>query len=285
MLGGLDFFWVGPVGFMDSRRLRRRIDHLIEGTDTPAGRAFDLLLLVMILASVLVVMLDSVLALRLQYGALFHRLEWGFTVFFTVEYLLRLYSSPNPLRYARSFFGVVDLLAILPTYLSLVFGGMQYLLAVRVLRVIRVFRIFKMMPYLQQAGFLLEALLASRQKIAVFYVVVLGLVTVFGSLLYVIEGSEHGFTSIPKSIYWAVVTLTTVGYGDMSPKTPLGQAVASLVMITGYAIIAVPTGIFTAELARTLGKRTKAVACHRCGEVTHDVRAKYCDQCGTHLLE
>ncbi len=271
--------------FTSSERLRRRIDHIIEGTDTPAGRAFDLILLVMILLSVLVVMLDSILAMRLRYGDWLNALEWFFTVFFTVEYLLRLYSSPQPLRYARSFFGIIDLLAILPTYLSLFFGGLQYLLVVRVLRVLRVFRIFKLMPYLQQAGFLLEAMLASRQKILVFYVAVLGLVTVFGSILYVIEGGENGFTSIPRSIYWAVVTLTTVGYGDIAPKTPLGQAVASLVMMTGYAIIAVPTGIFTAELARTISQRLKAVACHNCGEATHDVRAKYCDQCGSHLMD
>lgn len=266
-------------------RLRRRIDHIIEGTDTPAGRAFDLFLLLMILASVAVVMLDSILVMRLRHGELLFQLEWGFTIFFTLEYLLRLYSSPAPLRYARSFFGVIDLLSILPTYLSLIFGGVQYLLAVRVLRVIRVFRIFKMVPYLQQAGFLFEAMMASRQKILVFFVVIVGLVTVYGSILYVIEGSANGFTSIPTSMYWAVVTITTVGYGDMAPKTPLGQAVAAVVMMTGYAIIAVPTGIFTAELARKLNTRNKAVACHTCGEITHDIRAKYCDQCGSHLLD
>ena len=262
------------------------LHRIIEGTDTPAGRTFDMVLILTIILSVLVVMLDSVAALRQQYGTYFYMAEWGFTLFFTLEYALRLYSAPNPRQYATSFFGVVDFLSILPAYLSLIFGGVQYLLVVRFLRILRVFRVFKLLPYLQQAGFLLEALRGSQQKIIVFLVSVLALVTIFGSILYVVEGADNGFTSIPKSIYWAVVTLTSVGYGDMSPKTPLGQAIASLVMITGYAIIAVPTGIFTAELARSMQEhKTKAVTCSNCGKLQHALDAQYCDRCGAELLD
>lgn len=262
------------------------LHRIIEGTDTPAGRTFDVVLIVTIVLSVLVVMLDSVAALNTQYGDYFYIIEWGFTLLFTLEYVLRLYSAPNPRQYATSFFGTVDLLSILPAYLSLIFGGVHYLLVVRFLRILRIFRVFKLIPYLQQAGFLLEALRGSQQKIVVFLVSVLVLVTIFGSILYVIEGAENGFTSIPKSIYWAVVTLTTVGYGDMSPKTPLGQAIASLVMIIGYAIIAVPTGIFTAELARSMQEhKTKAVTCSNCGKFYHALEAQYCDRCGAELLD
>jgi voltage-gated potassium channel len=262
------------------------LHRIIEGTDTPAGRTFDMVLILAIILSVLVVMLDSVASLNRQYGSYFYIAEWAFTLFFTVEYALRLYSAPNPRQYATSFFGVVDLLSILPAYLSLIFGGVQYLLVVRFLRILRVFRVFKLLPYLQQAGFLLEALRGSQQKIVVFLVSILALVTIFGSILYVVEGADNGFTSIPKSIYWAVVTLTTVGYGDMSPKTPLGQAIASVVMIAGYAIIAVPTGIFTAELARSMQQhKTKAVTCSNCGKLQHALDAQYCDRCGAELLD
>jgi voltage-gated potassium channel len=265
--------------------LRNQLHIIIEGTDTPAGKGFDVLLLISIVLSVVVVMLDSVLSLRMAYGQFFALLEWIFTIFFTIEYGLRIYSSPNPRRYMRSFFGVVDLLSILPTYLSLLFGGVQYLLVVRVIRIMRIFRVLKLIPYLQQAGFLLNALRGSQQKIVVFFVSIMTLVTIFGSILYVVEGPEHGFSSIPTSIYWAIVTLTTVGYGDISPKTPFGQAIASLVMITGYAIIAVPTGIFTAELARNMRSEIKAITCSRCGKFGHAVDAEYCDRCGQNLLD
>ena len=260
--------------------LRNRIHIIIEGTDTRLGKLFDIVLLIAILASVAVVMLDSVLYMRLQYGTLFFYAEWFFTILFTIEYMLRLLSAPNRLRYAFSFFGVVDLLSVLPSYLSLIFGGVQYLLVIRILRILRIFRVLKLEAYMQQAGFLASALKTSQQKITVFFLSLVLLVTIFGSIIYVVEGPENGFTSIPLSIYWAVVTLTTVGYGDMSPKTPLGQAIATMVMITGYSIIAVPTGIFTSELARNMRPQLNPVTCPNCGKFGHAVGAEFCDRCG-----
>lgn len=260
--------------------LRNRIHIIIEGTDTRLGKLFDIVLLITILASVAVVMLDSVLYMRLQYGTLFRYAEWFFTILFTIEYILRLFSAPNRFRYAFSFFGIVDLLSVLPSYLSLVFGGVQYLLVIRILRILRVFRVLKLNTYMQQAGFLASALKTSQQKITVFFLSLVLLVTIFGSVAYVVEGPENGFTSIPISIYWAVVTVTTTGYGDMSPKTPIGQAIASMVMITGYAIIAVPTGIFTAELARNMRPQLNPIACPNCGKFGHAVGADFCDRCG-----
>ena len=263
--------------------LRKRIHIIIEGTDTRLGKIFDIVLLIAILASVAVVMLDSVLYMRLQYGTLFFYAEWFFTILFTMEYLLRLFSAPNRLRYIFSFFGIVDLLSVLPSYLSLMFVGVQYLLVVRILRILRVFRVLKLKAYMQQAGFLASALKTSQQKITVFFLSLVLLVTIFGSVIYVVEGPENGFTSIPLSIYWAIVTMTTVGYGDMSPKTPLGQAIASMVMITGYSIIAVPTGIFTSELARNMRPQLQPITCPNCGKFGHAVGATFCDRCGHSL--
>ena len=260
--------------------LRNRIHIIIEGTDTRLGKLFDIVLLIAILASVAVVMLDSVLYMRLQYGTLFRYAEWFFTILFTIEYSLRLFSAPNRFRYVFSFFGVVDLLSVLPSYLSLIFGGVQYLLVIRILRILRIFRVLKLNTYMQQAGFLASALKTSQQKITVFFLSLVLLVTIFGAVVYVVEGTENGFTSIPISIYWAVVTVTTTGYGDMSPKTPIGQAIASMVMITGYAIIAVPTGIFTAELARNMRPQLNPIACPNCGKFGHAVGADFCDRCG-----
>ena len=260
--------------------LRNRTHIIIEGTDTRLGKFFDIVLLIAILTSVAVVMLDSVLYMRLQYGTLFFYAEWFFTILFTIEYALRLFSAPNRLRYVFSFFGIVDLLSVLPSYLSLMFVGVQYLLVIRVLRILRVFRVLKLKAYMQQAGFLASALKTSQQKITVFFLSLVLLVTIFGSIIYVVEGPENGFTSIPLSIYWAVVTMTTVGYGDMSPKTPLGQAIASMVMITGYSIIAVPTGIFTSELARNMRPQLNPVTCPNCGKFGHAVNADFCDRCG-----
>ena len=260
--------------------LRNRIHIIIEGTDTRLGKLFDIVLLIAILASVGVVMLDSVLYMRLQYGTIFRYAEWFFTILFTIEYILRLFSAPNRFRYTFSFFGIVDLLSVLPSYLSLIFGGVQYLLVIRILRILRIFRVLKLNTYMQQAGFLASALKTSQQKITVFFLSLVLLVTIFGSVVYVVEGPENGFTSIPISIYWAVVTVTTTGYGDMSPKTPIGQAIASMVMITGYAIIAVPTGIFTAELARNMRPQLNPIACPNCGKFGHSVGADFCDRCG-----
>ena len=272
-----------PISHKKYKPFKEKVHIIIEGTDTPAGKLFDVVLLVGIAISVIVVMLDSVLYLRLQYGTLFLYAEWLFTILFTLEYLLRLYSAPNRKRYAFSFFGVIDLLALLPSYLSLFFVGTQYLLVVRILRILRIFRVFKLKSYMQQAGFLAAAFRTSQHKIIVFFLSLLLLVTIFGSVMYVVEGPENGYTSIPKSIYWAVVTLTTVGYGDISPKTPIGQAIASMVMITGYAIIAVPTGIFTAELTRTMRPQLHPISCPKCGKFGHASNAKFCDRCGHDL--
>lgn len=267
-----------------SQSRRERLYRIIFFTDTPAGQQFDSGLLVCILASLVVVMLDSVESVHQSHAALLQAMEWGFTAIFAVEYLLRLYCAPQPLRYAFSFFGLIDLLAILPAFLALFYGDAQYLLVVRVLRLIRVFRVFKLRHHIKQANFLLTALQGSQQKIIVFFVCVATLVTVYGALMYVIEGPQNGFTSIPKSIYWAIVTLTTVGFGDLVPKTPLGQAMASLVMITGYSVIAVPTGIFGVELAsamRSGGKQRHD--CPVCAKPEHDADATFCDRCGSPL--
>ncbi|MCY1361568.1 Ion transport protein [compost metagenome] len=270
---------------MNNRQsLRENLHRIIFFTDTQAGQRFDHWLLLCILASLVVVMLDSIEEFHSSYGAWLWGLEWGFTAIFAIEYVLRLYCSPKPLRYAFSFFGLIDLLAILPAFVSLFYGDAQYLMIVRVLRLIRVFRVLKLSPYMKQANFLLTALRGSQQKITVFFVCIATMVTVFGALMYVIEGPRNGFTSIPKGIYWAIVTLTTVGFGDLVPKTALGQALASLVMITGYSVIAVPTGIFGAELASAMrvGERHKH-ACPSCAKPDHDVTAAFCDRCGSPL--
>jgi len=257
---------------------------IIFEADTPAGKAFDVVLLVSILISVLAVLLDSVAALHERYGRFFLIIEWSFTIAFTVEYALRLWCIENTARYARSFFGIVDLLGILPTYLSMFIADTQYLLVIRILRVLRVFRVLRMVRYVGEAQLLSQALLASRRKIAVFITSVLALVVIFGCLMYLIEGEEHGFTSIPKSIYWAVITLTTVGYGDLTPQTPIGQAMATLVMIMGYGIIAVPTGIVTMELSEAQRRSANTRTCPACSAEGHVAEASYCWRCGEHLF-
>ena len=262
---------------------RARLHEVIFEADTPAGRAFDIALIVSILLSVLVVMLESVKAVRDTHAELLLGMEWFFTILFTIVYILRLLSVGRPLRYATSFFGVVDLLAILPTYISILFPASHYLTVVRILRVLRIFRILKLAHYLGEAHMLMEALRASRRKITVFLFAVFTLVVICGSLMYVIEGEENGFTSIPRSIYWAIVTLTTVGYGDISPKTNFGQAMASMIMILGYGIIAVPTGIVTVGLSRVYGGRISTQACPECGAEGHDGDALYCKFCGARL--
>lgn len=262
---------------------RRSVYLVVFESDTRAGRLFDIVLLAAIVVSVTVVMLDSVQAFRVRYGDLFLVIEWAFTVLFTVEYAVRLVCVDRPARYARSFFGVIDLLAIVPTYLSLFFAGSHYLQTIRILRVLRVFRVLKVTRYMSEADILYWALVRSRRKIAIFIFAVLTLVVTLGSLMYIVEGEASGFTSIPKSIYWAIVTLTTVGYGDISPVTPLGQALASVIMITGYGIIAVPTGIVTAELTQAARAQREGHACSACGCPGHDADAKYCKRCGAPL--
>lgn len=262
---------------------RRRLHTIIFEADTPAGKAFDIFLLIGILLSVAVVMLDSVGAVKARYGALLVALEWAFTILFTVEYGLRLISVRRPLAYARTFFGAVDLLAILPTYLSLLVPGAQYLLVVRVLRLLRIFRIFKLAEYLYEGRTLGRALLAARRKISVFLLTVVTVVIIVGALMYVVEGPASGFTSIPVSVYWAVVTMTTVGYGDIAPQTPLGKSLAVAVMLLGYGIIAVPTGIVTLELSRAQLPTISTQVCPSCGAEGHDADARYCKYCGSSL--
>ena len=262
---------------------RTRLHEIIFEADTPGGKLFDVLLILSIVISVILVMLDSVSSIRQSYGMLLYAGEWFFTILFTIEYALRLYSVGRPFAYATSFFGLVDLMAILPSYLSLIFPGTHYLLVIRILRVLRIFRVLKLAQYLGEINVLSRALLASRRKITVFLFVVLTLVVIFGSLMYLIEDPENGFTSIPRSIYWAIVTLTTVGYGDISPQTGLGQAISAVIMIIGYAIIAVPTGIVTAELSQTYKKSVSTQACRRCSAEGHDPDAKHCKYCGAEL--
>jgi voltage-gated potassium channel len=249
----------------------------------PPGKLFDVLLIFAILLSVTVVFLESIEELKNDYGQIFYALEWGFTILFTIEYLFRIISVNKPLRYIFSFYGIIDFLSIAPTYLSLVIVGSQYLLAIRILRLLRVFRVFKLTNLLTQSNILVEALKASRAKIAVFLFAVLTSVVVIGAIIYVVEGPENGFTSIPVSMYWAIVTLTTVGYGDISPQTPLGQFIASIVMIMGYAIIAVPTGIVSVEIASATRKQITTQVCPNCLAEGHDKDASHCKYCGSKL--
>ncbi len=261
---------------------RQRLYEIIFEAETVNGKIFDVILLGMIMFSVAIVILESVKSVRDDYGKLLLGIEWGLTFVFTIEYVLRLISVRRPLRYAKSFFGVIDLLAIIPTYASLFLPGVHYLLAIRILRLLRVFRILKLVEYVGEARVISSALRASAKKISVFLLAVLLLVTIIGSIMYVIEGESHGFTDIPTSIYWAIVTLTTVGYGDLSPQTPLGKAFASLVMIMGYAIIAVPTGIVTVELSRSHRKISTQV-CPECHAQDHDADAVFCKYCASRL--
>lgn len=266
---------------------RNRLYVVIFESDTPAGKSFDVLLIVSIIMSVVAVMLDSVSTIHSRYGDALYIIEWFFTLLFTVEYILRIVSIGKPLRYARSFFGLVDLLAVVPTYVSMFVPGSQYLITLRILRILRVFRVLKLVEYSIEAQMLLRALHSSRRKITVFVFVVLTLVVIFGSLMYLIEGEPNGFTSIPRSVYWAIVTMTTVGYGDISPKTNVGQILAAIIMILGYGIIAVPTGIVSVELAhaRIRDESPKHIVCPQCSSEDHMPDAKFCKDCGASLKE
>ena len=264
---------------------RRRVWRIVFKSDTRAGRLFDLVLLWSIVASVIVVMLDSVESLRAQWHSWFLLLEWTFTGLFTLEYILRLWCSARPSGYAKSFFGLVDLMSVAPNYLSLVLGGSHYLAAVRILRLMRVFRILKMAHHVGEANLLLNALIASRRKIFVFMTSVLALVCVEGTLMYVLEQADNPrFASIPAAVYWAVVTVTTVGYGDVVPVTVAGKVLASFMMMTGFAILAVPTGIVTAEIGREVAMRKQGLpSCAECGYTPTDAAALYCSRCGTSI--
>jgi voltage-gated potassium channel len=266
---------------------RARMFDVIFGTDTPAGRRFDIALVCLILLSILVVVLDSVPEIGARYATVMTALEWTFTLLFTVEYVARLVCIQRPGRYATSFYGVIDLVSVLPTYLSLLLPGSQVFLDVRILRLLRVFRIFKLTLYIEEYHKLGQALVASRRKIMVFLSVVLMLVLILGTVMYVIEGPENGFTSIPMAMYWATVTITTVGYGDMTPHTALGKGIASFMMLLGWGILAVPTGIVTAEMtSQKLSRnapRGQPRQCTACGSGGHDPRAHFCKDCGAAL--
>jgi len=266
--------------------LRKKIFTIIFGTDTRAGKTFDVILLTLIILSVTVVILESVASLRNAYHDVFVQAEWVFTIIFTIEYLVRIYAAPRPLRYMTSFYGVIDLLAILPTYLGLLFDQAAFLLVIRAMRLLRMFRVFKLGRYLNEAAVLARALQDSMHKIVVFFGVVLTLVLILGSMLYFIEGEANGFTSIPQSVYWAIVTVTTVGYGDIAPATILGKVLASLAMLTGYSIIAVPTGIISVEIGKAVRNQRyqdKPRKCKGCGRTDHDEDARYCKYCGTSI--
>ncbi|GAB1264645.1 ion transporter [Aurantivibrio infirmus] len=265
---------------MTETDLKQRIYIVIFGTDTPAGKRFDLMLICAIVLSVAAFMLDSIESVSASYGVYLTVLEWIFTLAFTIEYGVRIYCSPKPIAYMRSGYGVIDLLSVLPTYLSFFFPGTSYVLIIRLLRVLRIFRILKLVRLTGEANILIRSILASRRKILVFFSSILVAATIIGSFMYLIEGAENGFTSIPKSVYWTIVTITTVGYGDITPHTVLGQTLAALTMLIGYSVIAVPTGILTAELATEMQRTRTIKNCQNCNRSGHEMDANYCRFCG-----
>ena len=263
---------------------KEKLRDIIFEAETPAGKAFDILLLILIVVSIILVSLEIVHAIGDQCGDVFYSLDWIVTIFFTAEYLLRIYVVESKKQYIFSFYGIIDLLSVLPTYLSLFFFGAQSLTVVRVFRLLRIFRILKLGRFVGEAQELRMAIRRSRPKITVFVGGVLSIVVVMGAVMYIIEGEEHGFTSIPKSMYWAVVTMTTVGFGDITPKTPLGQMIASGLMIMGYGILAVPTGIVSVELSQaSQDRRCNTINCYECGLEGHELDAKFCRDCGATL--
>lgn len=261
---------------VDRNSFKYKLHNIIFESDTTAGRAFDIVLIGVILSSIVVVVLESIPSVKLQYGSLLYIFEWFFTVVFIVEYFARIYCISKPLKYVLSWFGIIDLLACLPTLASVIFPGTQSLIIVRAFRLLRIFRIFKLGWYFHEGIIILEALKAARAKITVFLFTVMIIVVISGSAMYIIEGEASGFVSIPTGMYWAVVTLTTVGYGDIAPKTALGQFLASTIMVLGYAILAVPTGIVTSELTRRQYKKLTNIACLSCGAEGHETDAKFC---------
>ena len=265
--------------------LKDKIHEIIFEADTKAGKQFDIWLIIFILLSVIGVMLSSVSFIDEQYGYMLHNLEWFFTFLFTIEYMLRIYSVQKPWKYIFSFMGIVDFLAIIPTYLVFIYAPIGVLVDIRILRLLRIFRVFKLSSYLRGAYTMQIALRSSRPKIIVFLLSVVLLVVLLGTLMYVVEGQQNGFDNIPKSIYWSVVTLTTVGYGDVVPVTFLGKLIACVIMIMGYGIIAVPTGIVSADMARHSSKSVSTQACRSCSKEGHDVDATHCKFCGKQLNE
>lgn len=276
-----------PEDLSEKPTWKEKLHTVIFGTDTFWGKTFDVILLLCILLSIVVVMLESVSSIKAEYGELLYIIEWIFTILFTAEYIARIIAVHKTRSYVFSFFGIIDLLSIIPTYLSLIFAGAHSLLVLRSIRLLRVFRVLKMVRFLGEASQLSAALKASRPKIIVFIGGVFTLVVILGTLMYMIEGAQYGFTSIPRSIYWAVVTLTTVGYGDIAPSTTMGQALATIIMILGYGIIAVPTGIVTSEMnnKRKEASPTLALRCQKCGNTHHDDDAIYCKNCGDQIRD
>jgi len=260
---------------------RDRVRHIIFDHNTPESRAFDVTLLALIALSVLLVMLETVEELEARYDSLFFTLEWIITILFTIEYVARLVTVTDKLRYARSFFGVIDLLAILPVYLSLILPGAQSLLVIRSLRLLRVFRVLKMARFISEANFLVRAIKSSSRKIIVFLIAVLLINVIVGSTMYLVEGPENGYDSMFRGLYWSIVTMSTVGFGDIAPSTPLGQVLAAMLMIVGYSVIAVPTGIVSAEVASA--GRPLEMSCRSCGSAVHSDSARFCDACGFEL--
>ncbi|WP_340122761.1 ion transporter [Methylobacter svalbardensis] len=265
---------------------RHTLYQIIYQANTPAGKGFDIALMILILISVLTITLDSVADISQRYGEQLATAEWVFTTLFTVEYILRIFCIHRPIKYIISFYGLIDLLAIVPSYLGIFISDSHYLQVIRILRVLRIFRVLKLVRFINQSNLLINALMASRLKITIFMFTISTLLVIFGSAMYLIEGPEHGFANIPVSIYWAVVTLTTVGFGDITPQTDLGRAISAVVMISGYTIIAVPTGIFTAELSQEMKRQNTRVderVCSKCRKIGHEMEANYCRICGTEL--
>jgi len=276
----------------NSSAFRERLHEIIFEADTKEGKLFDVILLIAIFTSVIVVMLETVPHFHDNYYTLFYTLEWIFTIFFTIEYIIRIYTVLSPKRYIFSFYGIVDLLSILPSYLGLLIAGSHSLMVIRALRLLRVFRIFKLGNFLLESQVIMKSLKESRNKITVFLTFIIIMVTIFGSVMYLVEGfaGNKAFDSIPRSVYWAVVTLTTVGYGDISPISPLGQFIAALIMIMGYAVIAVPTGIVTSEFTRAYKNRkmsdgVSTQVCSTCLYEGHDTDANYCKKCGNSIRD
>lgn len=268
----------------DKNKTKFLIHEIIFEADTPAGKFFDVALLILIILSVITVLLETVPSAISRFSNLFYIFEWVFTIFFTIEYFLRLYSTLKPIKYATSFYGIIDLFSILPTYISIFFAGTQSLIVIRAIRLLRIFRIFKMIAFISEAELISKALYNSSRKILVFLFAILMMVVIVGSLMYLVEGGVNpDFDSIPRSIYWAIVTLTTVGYGDITPNTGLGQFIAAFVMILGYGVIAVPTGIVTNELIRPKQVQTNTQVCMHCSRSGHDNDATYCKYCGNPL--
>ena len=264
-----------------NRDLKFKIHEIIFEADTPFGKFFDISLIIFIIASVAAVLLESVPTYNDEFRLFFHTIEWIFTIFFTIEYILRLYSVMKPMKYATSFFGIIDLLAILPTFLSLFISGTQSLMVIRALRLLRIFRIFKMVSFVAEAEYITAALISSRKKIQVFLFAILLMVTIIGSVMYLVEGGiNESYDSIPRAIYWAIVTLTTVGYGDIAPMTNFGQFLAAFVMILGYSVIAVPTGIVTSALVKNHKETVNTQTCMHCSKEGHDEDATFCKYCG-----